>query len=266
MGRSSSPGPSRTGSRAGHQANLRASTSTRPTTKPLGARGKQHFRTRAPAGLAWPAGPSPPGSALAQAPSDSSSTQGLARAQGSARLEGMQGLQPSPPGEIIRSGKSLSDGRCEKGEGPAGAGGDGCPCSCTAKPLLHQLHPILHLCKAIPGTRKGPRDPLPPPKGEGAPSRSPHPGGAQSRLQSCCQPWLAPCPALFSSRDTQRHSWKPGTSRRNMIVLQQPLQKSGRARWQNGSWSRWSGLTHHSPGKRLCWGPLVPEHPGGKEM
>lgn len=64
-------------------------------------------------------------SRLGPGPSNSSSTQGLAQAQGSARLEGMWGPQPSPPAEIIRSGKSLSDVCCERGEGPAGAGGDG---------------------------------------------------------------------------------------------------------------------------------------------
>lgn len=113
----------------------------------------------------------------------------------------MWGSWPSPPGEIIRSGKSLSDGRCKSGEGPTGAGGS--PCSCTARGLLDQLCPILHLHKAITSTR----DPFPTPQGGWGPISPQCPGeasrGVHSRLPSRCRPPLAPCPGLFSSRDTK---------------------------------------------------------------
>lgn len=88
----------------------------------------------------------------------------------------------------------------------------GCPCSCTARCLLDQPHPILHLCKAIPGTTECPRDPFPTPQGGRGPISLQCPGEASrvhSRLLSRCQPSLAPCPGLFSSRDTkaQLEAW-----------------------------------------------------------
>lgn len=102
--------------------------------------------------------PSPPGSAL-----DSSSTQGLARAQGGAGLEGMRGPQPSPPAEIIRSGKSLSDVRCERGKEQLERGVTAWG-SYTENSFLDQLYP----CKATSGTTRGPGTPSQYTKGEGA--------------------------------------------------------------------------------------------------
>lgn len=173
-------------------------------------------------GLAWRAELSPPGSDLARAPSDSSSTQGLAQAQGSARLEGMWGLRPSPPEEIIRSGKSLSDGRCRRGEGPAGAGGNGEGLSL----LMHReafgwssFAPFSISIKPSLAPGSGPGTPFPRLQCGRGPISPQHPGegsrGAHSRLQSCCQMPLALCPGLFSSRETQRHSWKTGMSHKN---------------------------------------------------
>lgn len=147
----------------------------------------------------------------------------------------------------------------------------GCPCSCTVRCLLDQLHSVLHCHRAIPGTRECPRTSSQCPMGEVAQ----HPGegsrGVHSRLGSHHQPSLALCPGLFSSKETQRHSWKPGTGEIQQSYnsdVSGGAESSGRTLLVVAGTGalcpviKWDSATVAQA--QLCWGLSTHKHPGGK--